>query len=268
MNIYILALCVIQSIGEFLPISSSGHLVLLSYLFKQPPTSLEWEVALHLGTLLSIIVYFRQDVTDLVKAGFSLLKVKTFKDLTQDPKKELVISLIIATLPAIVMGFLIQDKVSLLYSPLIIGSSSILFGGLLYWADTCCPSLSKKPSLFESFIIGCFQILAFIPGASRSGTCITAARVLKLDRIQGTRFAFLLSIPTVLGAVVLTSYSAYKQKLSLDWSTIIQAITLTAILGLGVIHGLLKFLKRHNFTVLMIYRILLGIGLLGFTYFN
>ena len=143
------------------------------------------------------------------------------------------------------------------------GISSIVFGTLLYLADVYQSRRSHKLTFGKSFFIGWAQVLAFIPGASRSGCCITAARYTGLGRTEATRFAFLLSIPTVLAAITLTSYDVFKQNMPLNWVALSQAIILTAFLGLGSIHGVLNFVKRYSFKPFMIYRIILGATLIG-----
>jgi undecaprenyl-diphosphatase len=267
-NTYILLLCIIQGIGEFLPISSSAHLTLLSFLFNQSPTSLEWEVALHLGTLIAVTIYFRQEIQAMIQAALGLIFSKNRSLWWSSSEWQVALSLIIATLPAILVGYLVKDEIKDLSSPTIIGCSSIIFGILLYLADIYQNRRSQKLTLSKAFFIGCAQVLAFIPGASRSGCCITAARYAGLGRVEATSFAFLLSIPTVFAAVTLTGYDIFKQEISLNWGIVFQAVTLTAALGLGTIHGVLIFVKRHSFKPFMIYRIILGIVLLGFSLYK
>ena len=262
MNFYLLVLCFVQGIGEFLPVSSSAHLTLISLLFYQPPTSLEWEVALHLGTLLSVILYFRYEVWAILTAWWAFILKGNRKALWFDSNWQLGLYLGAATIPALIVGYIIKNKVNALASTSVIGISSLTFGVLLYLADVHQHRRPQKLTFIKALGIGCAQILAFIPGASRSGVCITAARYLGLGRVEATRFAFLLSIPTVLGAVVLTGYDVYEQNILLNWSSMIQAIIITAILGVSVIHGLLLFLKRHSFAPFMVYRVILGLGLL------
>ncbi len=268
MTYYIFVLCLVQGVGEFLPISSSAHLAFISLLFQNPSTSLEWEVALHLGTLISVIFYFRKEIWNMVITFLKFIMHKNRRILVYDPDLQMVFYLVTATLPAVVVGYLFKNKITNLNLPIVMGSSSIFFGLLLYWADTHLERRPQKLTLAKSFLIGCAQILAFIPGASRSGTCITAARYLNISRMEATQFAFLLSIPTVLGAVVLTGYDIYKQHLSLDWGIMVKAIILTALIGILVIHGLLLFLKRHNFKAFMIYRIIFGLGLVLLEFYS
>jgi len=261
MTIHILILCFVQGISEFLPISSSAHLLLLSKLFNLPPTSLEWEVALHFGTLLAVITYFWQDLWLMtcrtIKGAFGL------KAPASDPYYQKAWYLVLATIPAVVIGYMVKKIDGVSYSPHLIGWASIIFGLLLYGVDRLSKTTGEISAL-KAFGIGCMQVIAFIPGVSRSGSCITAARAFGLDRIQATRFAFLLSIPTVVGAVTLTAYDAVKENIPLDFLALGPAVLLTAIIGLCVIHGILKFLNSHSFSVFTVYRVALGAALLYF----
>jgi undecaprenyl-diphosphatase len=263
MTIYIIALCLVQGISEFLPVSSSAHLVLLGYFFKESATTLEWEVALHLGTLLSVIVYFWRDLWEMTKGFFSWIFSPMSTNYRENPYLKQAWYLIIATLPAIGSGYMVK-QIGPEASTKLIGITAIIFGILLYLVDHFQKKSNENLSYAKAFAIGCAQVLAFIPGASRSGSCITAARAFGLGRVEATRFAFLLSIPTVLGAVTLTAYDAVKQGIVLDWQSLSVAISLTAIIGLAVIHGVLKFLEKYSFSVFMIYRVLLGILILLF----
>lgn len=223
---------------------------------------------MHLGTLLSIVVYFRHEVLSMIKVTLGLLKVRNWRSFPHDPDGQLTLLLIIATIPAIVIGYFIKGKIPPFNPLLIMGISSIIFGILLYLADIHQHRRPQKLTYLKAMVIGSAQALAFIPGASRSGTCITAARCMGLGRIEATRFSFLLSIPTVLGAVTLTGYDVFKQGIVLDWAAVGQAVVITAVIGFVVIHSLLSFLKRHSFKPFMIYRVAFGLGLLAFAYYK
>jgi len=263
MSTYIVLLCLVQGISEFLPISSSAHLTLLGYFFKESVTSVEWEVALHLGTLFSVITYFWRDLWAMIKSFVSWVFSPLSVSHQEDSHLKQVWFLVIATLPAVIIGYMAK-KMGFQSSPKIIGVMAIIFGILLYLVDHFQKKESETLSYVKAFGIGCAQALAFIPGVSRSGSCITAARAFGLGRVEATRFAFLLSIPTVIGAVTLTTYDAFKQGIILEWQTLSIAIILTAIIGLAVIHGILKFLEKHSFSVFMLYRVILGVLLLVF----
>ena len=263
MTSYILVLCLVQGISEFLPISSSAHLTLLGYFFKESRTSLEWEVALHLGTLISVILYFWRDLWQMTKS-FVLWRFSPMNTAhRQDAYLKQTWYLILATIPAVVVGYMVK-KIGLENSPKVIGLMAIVFGILLYLVDHFQKRNNETLSYGKAFAIGCAQALAFIPGVSRSGSCITMARAFGLGRVEAMRFAFLLSIPTVIGAVTLTTYDAIKQGIVLEWDSLSVAIVLTALIGLAVIHGILKFLERHSFSIFMIYRVILGVLILMF----
>ncbi len=263
MTIYILVLCLVQGISEFLPISSSAHLALLGYFFKESTTSLEWEVALHLGTLLSVILYFWRDLWEMTKSFVSWICSPMNTAYQKDIHLRQTWYLILATIPAVVVGYMVK-KIGVESSSKIIGVMAIVFGILLYLVDHFQKKTDENLSYAKAFAIGCAQAFAFIPGVSRSGSCITAARAFGLGRVEATRFAFLLSIPTVIGAVSLTTYDAIKQGIVLEWASLSMAIILTAIIGLAVIHGILKFLEKYSFSIFMVYRVLLGALILFF----
>ena len=260
MNFHIFLLCLVQGISEFLPVSSSAHLLLLSELFKYPPTSLEWEVALHFGTLAAVILYFYKDLWSMTKA--LVTGACKMKSPSTDIYYLKAFYLILATIPAIFIGYFVKKFGGISYSPHFIGIMSIIFGLLLYIVDKFSKDSEKNVTAAKAIGIGLMQALAFIPGVSRSGACITAARAFGLSRVEATRFAFLLSVPTVLGAVILTTYDAFKENTLLDFTILGPAILLTAVIGLCVIHGILTFLQRHSFGIFTIYRALLGAILL------
>ncbi|MBY0282263.1 MAG: undecaprenyl-diphosphate phosphatase [Alphaproteobacteria bacterium] len=260
MTLHIFLLCLVQGVSEFLPVSSSAHLLLLSELFKYPPTSLEWEVALHFGTLVAVIFYFWKDLWLMGKAVFC--GVINLKAPSNDMNYLKACHLILATIPAVIVGYLAKKMGGVCYSPHFIGIMSIVFGLLLYFVDKFSKHSETNVTTKKAIGIGLMQALAFMPGVSRSGSCITAARAFGLNRVEATRFAFLLSIPVVLGAVVLTTYDVLKENISLDFTTLGPAVLLTAVIGLCIIHGILTFLQRYSFGIFTLYRVILGAVLL------
>ncbi|NBT85571.1 MAG: undecaprenyl-diphosphate phosphatase [Alphaproteobacteria bacterium] len=256
MSFHIFLLCFVQGISEFLPVSSSAHLLLLSELFKYPTTSLEWEVALHFGTLAAVILYFYKDLWSMTKAVIK--GICTMKIPSADTYCLKAWHLALATIPAVIAGYFVKKIGGVSYSPHFIGIMSIVFGILLYIVDKFSKHSEADVTTKKAIGIGLMQTLAFIPGVSRSGSCITAARAFGLNRVEATRFAFLLSIPTVLGAVALTTYDVLKENIPLDFAVLGPAVLLTAAIGLCVIHGILTFLQRHSFGLFTIYRVILG----------
>jgi undecaprenyl-diphosphatase len=259
----ILVLSFIQGLTEFLPVSSSGHLILVPKFFNWPDQGLEMDVAVHLGTLISVILYFREDIKDLLQHFFSYI-ASGFKQEKFTPETKLSFILVIATLPAVIVGFSLKKMgMDMMRGIQIIATTSIVFGILMYIAD-------RRPQLWgldkinwgSGFVIGVAQAIALIPGTSRSGICMTAARAMGFDRITSARFAFLLSIPAILGAGLLTTIDAVKGGHSVFNTTFGLAVALSFLFGLAAIHFMLSFLTRHSLGVFALYRVLLGIILL------
>lgn len=251
----------LQALGEFLPISSSAHLVLLPYLRGQAYQGIAFDVMLHVGTLLAVLLYFWRDWWNLIKNGLS-------RPTHQEGK--ILWYLAVATVPAALAGFLLNDWAEHTFrNPLMIAGCLMIFACILWIADhhakqTHELALTQVPFL-TFLLIGCAQALAIMPGVSRSGITITAALFLGLNRSVSARISFLLSAPIIAGAAVLEA-----SKLSLaDFNTTLMAGFLTAfIAALFVISGLMKYIKTHHFDVFVYYRILLGIFIIGFFFWK
>lgn len=250
-----LLLSFVQSATEFLPVSSSGHLVLMEK-FGFSNQTLLMDISLHVGTVFAVIAFFYKDIFSLLK-GF-------YKKGTLEQK--LAIQLIIATIPACIAGFFLSDIIeTVLRSPLVIAYTSIFYGILLFVADKFSPVKKDiaEMSYKGAFLIGCAQALALIPGTSRSGITMTTARFLGLGRVQSAKFSMLMSIPVIaLGAI----YMIYKAFLEgIVTQNIIQEISFgvvsAAVFGLLAVWFLMRWLKTASFAVFAIYRVLLGICL-------
>jgi undecaprenyl-diphosphatase len=248
---------ILQGITEFLPISSSGHLVLFAKLTAWEDQGLFADIAVHFGTLFAVIFYMRKDVL------FLLINIVKLEFLSN----KIVLKIIVATLPAIFVGFFIYDFVSLYFRDVrVIAFSSLIFSIILYFADK--KNLSKKNwkniTFVESFIIGLWQVMAFIPGASRTGVTITGARFLQFDRINAAKFSMLLSIPIILASLSLSLFEIFFSEgeiINIYPSIFAASIAfLTAILS---INFMMKLIQITNFNLFIIYRIILGIILLG-----
>ena len=244
----------VQALGEFLPISSSAHLVLLPYFRGQIYQGLTFDVLLHAGTLLAVLIYFAKDWFVLTKNGLTAPK-------TQEGR--LFWYLVAATIPAAVAGLFLEHWAEDTFrNPLIIATTLILFGALLWWADhRAKPAQNNTPTLKIMLLIGCAQMLALVPGVSRSGITITAALLLGLSRPQSARISFLLSTPIIAGATLLKI-----TELSLaDFNMPLIAGFLTSFIGaLAVIAWLMKYIKTHSFDVFVYYRWVLGITIIAF----
>ena len=254
---YILFLCAVQGIGECLPISSSAHLYFLSLLFGYQPTSLEVEVALHLGSLIALCIFLAHPLVQMIEG--SLRSLVTFR-MTAGFGMALIV--VLATLPAIFIGLLIKRHCELPQTLLGIGVVSISFGILLWIAEQLGKQTRTKVNTIHALCIGFAQVLAFIPGASRLGVCLTAARILNIQRWQATQFSFLLAIPTILGAVVLTGYDVIKAGKLSTLVPLWPAIILTCVISLVVLKALKWYITRYSYQSFAIYRIILGILLI------
>lgn len=240
---------VIQGLGEFLPISSSGHLVLAPWLFDWEVPGLTFDIALHMGTLLAVVLYFWKDWFCLFTAAL------TGRD--QDNRR-LFWFLVAASLPAAIVGFLFSDIIeNVLRSPLIVGVMLIVFGVFLYLSDRT-RQIRKLDSLTlrDALLIGMAQAIALIPGVSRSGVTMTAARMFSYTREEAARFSFLLSTPVIFGAGVMEIANINPGDINLPF---VMGVLASGIVGLLSISFLMKFLKKASFKIFVGYRILLGI---------
>lgn len=258
----LLVLTFIQGMTEFLPISSSGHLILLPTLFGWSEQGLEIDVALHVGTLLAVFIYFWSDLQAMIVGCFKYL-TSGFKRELYDKHVQLAFYLVIATIPAVIFGFFLKKNgVDHVRQVVVIGVTSIVFGLALFLADQFGRRAytMKDMNVRKSLLIGLAQAIALIPGTSRSGICITAGLFLGFDRVTSARFAFLLSIPAILGAALLTGYDAYKVGKSVLVGEVITGIFFSMVFGLMAIHFMITYLTRHSLTPFVIYRLILGAG--------
>ncbi len=244
-------LAFIQSATEFLPVSSSGHLV-LSERFGISSQSLSMDVALHVGTLFAVLIYFSQDILRMIRNLFY-----------KGDDQKLTINLIIATIPILLAGAFWAEIITRLRSPFIIAGTSIFYGVLLWIVDATFRPKSDLRSMSwkEALCIGCAQILALVPGTSRSGITMTCCRALGFNRTDSARFSMLLSIPTIsaaAGYILWVSFENHSISQFLAPSMLI-GISLSAIFGLLVIYFLMEWLKRASFAIFAVYRVILGL---------
>ena len=248
----ILLLSAIQGISEFIPVSSSAHLFLVSDIYNFKVQSLVTDIGLHLGSLLAIITYFHTDLTNIFK------------------NKNLLFLITIGSVPVIIVGAIVYQTnlISYLRNIEIIAWTTLIFAILLYFADKVKVNkkLNTKLNLKTIFIIGCFQILALIPGVSRSGIVITAGRFLKFDRYDSTKISFYLSIPVITGASFLGLKDLYKESTDFN-SMIIFSVFLSYFFSYFTIKYFLIFVKKFDLKLFVIYRILLSILLFSIIYF-
>ena len=259
-----LLLAAVQGVTEFLPVSSSGHLILVPFFLKWPDQGLAFDIATHVGTLLAILVYFRRDVRDLVVGFFT--GQPSSADGDYNPR-HLAWMIVLATVPAGIAGLLLKDWVETqARSALLVAGTTIVYGLLLGVADRVGRQAKGLGEIGwqAALAIGTAQALAIIPGTSRSGITITAALLLGLARPAAARFSFLLGIPVF-------SLAAAKQALDLFESGVTAAelvpmgigLVASAVIGYAVIAWLLAWLRSRNLTVFVVYRLILGAVILA-----
>ena len=263
----IIILALVQGITEFLPISSSGHLILVHTVFGEAQS---WEytkildVAVHVGTLFAVLLYFRKDVAIMIKGIVPFFRLD-FKN----SAAALNLHILIASVPIIIAGFLLHLwQPSWLLLTEIVAWTTLIFGIVLWIADTKTDTHKTNDELTakDALLIGCAQILALIPGTSRSGITMTMSRFLGYNRTESARFSLLLSIIAITGAGALGALDVIKSdnaSLGLD---VLIAMILSFVSGWISIALMMKWLQKMTFTPFAIYRIILGAGLLIILY--
>ena len=251
-SVEILILSVIQGISEFLPVSSAAHLVLVSKYYAFTNQSLLIDICLHLGSLIAIIFYFRNDL-------FHFMKNKKF-----------LIKILIGTIPIIPVGYILYHTglIHQLRNLEMIGWTSLIFGIFLYISDKSkdTKKIENEFTNKSAIIIGLFQVLALIPGVSRSGITITSGRFLGFNRFDSAKISFFLSIPTLTAASIIGIYNIQKEgSAELNFLAII-AVIFSFIFSYATIAFFLNFIKKFNLNIFIIYRIILSLFILGVVY--
>jgi undecaprenyl-diphosphatase len=260
----IIVLAVIQGVTEFLPISSSGHLLLVPVATGWPDQGMLTDVMVHMGSFLAVVVYFWRDCMMLTKGALDLLRGR------MTPWGRLALWIVFATIPAIIFGIFL-DQIGFMdvvrTKPQVVAWNAIVFGTLLYLCDRLgmTRNLMVNMNLPQALIIGVAQALAIIPGTSRSGITMTAARVLGFERAEAARFAFLLGIPAIAGAGVLKLGDAMAEGTPITWPMTLTAI-LTFFVALGTIAFLMRIIRYVSFLPFAVYRVALGVLLLALLY--
>jgi undecaprenyl-diphosphatase len=262
---YLLLVALIQGLTEFLPVSSSGHLILLPGLTGLQDQGLAIDVSVHVGTLGAVILYFWRDVLLALSGVPRLLSGKA-----DTQAARLALGLVVATIPVMIAGLLLKmsglDQA--LRSIAVIGWTMLIFGLVLYWADRSGMTnlQSKDWTLRHAIIMGLWQAVALIPGTSRSGITITAARLLGYDREGAARLSMLMSIPTIIASGALLGIDV----VAAGDTTILTAAAVAAAFAffaaLGALHFMMRLLRSVSFTPYVIYRVILGTFLLYIAY--
>lgn len=258
--IQIIALALLQGLTEFLPISSSAHLILLPIIAGWEDQGLAFDVAVHVGTLAAVIFYFRKTIRELIYDWFRSVQQRQTVG-----ESKLAWAVIIGTLPVGLAGLLLGDLIEIfLRSPLVIAATTILFGLLLGWADWKGKRERSEHEMRwkDILIIGLMQALALIPGTSRSGVTMTAALMLGLTREAAARFSFLLSIPVIFLAGSLETLKLIEADQATDWYALTVGALFSALSAYLCIFLFLKLLERIGMWPFVIYRLLLGAILL------
>jgi undecaprenyl-diphosphatase len=268
---HILILSFIQAATEFLPVSSSGHLVLLHKFWGGADAwgdALIMDLAVHVGTLLAVLVYYRRDIAHMIRAGLMLL-TRAPETAADRGSRRLAFFLIMASLPALAVGLVLEIlEPQWLRSVHVVAFTMPVFGILLWWVDAQKPATRDVSSMSfkEAMLIGFAQVLALVPGTSRSGITMTTARWQGFARIEAARFSFLLSIVATSAAGAIGALRLVQSgDLALAGQAFL-ALVFTFFAALAVIHWLMRFLGRYSFKVFGIYRIILGCGLIALIY--
>ncbi|MEZ5881697.1 MAG: undecaprenyl-diphosphate phosphatase [Nitratireductor sp.] len=259
----IIVLAIVQGITEFLPISSSGHLILIPAFTGWPDQGVVTDVMVHVGSLFAVIAYFWRDVLKLIGGGFDLLRLR------MNDNSRMAGYIILATIPAVLFGLFLKKSGfgDNLRSVELVAWNAVIFGILLYVADVLGPQLKKMEDmkLPPALIIGVAQALALIPGTSRSGITMTAARLMGFERPEAARFSFLLGIPAIAGAGAFVTLDFMESGQSIP-ADAIWAAALTFLAALAAIALLMAMVKRVSFFIFMVYRLLLALLLFAMLY--
>jgi len=260
-TVHILLLALVQGITEFLPISSSAHLILVPKLFGFSDQGLAFDVAVHLGSSLAVISYFRKEL--LLIIGDFLRSMGKPENVTEHSHMGWMI--VISTLPIMIFGLAFKSFVEEnLRTALMIAIPTIIFALLLYWYDIKGRKQRHESSLVwkDALVIGLFQTLAIFPGTSRSGITITAGLMLGLSRKAASRFSFFLAIPTIMMSGILVTYDLVSSTAPIIWNELLSGAVLSLIAAYLCIHLFLRFIERCGMLPFVVYRLFLGIMLL------
>jgi undecaprenyl-diphosphatase len=272
-----IALGMIQGIAEFFPVSSSGHLVLVPFLFKWDYIPVYYSVVLHFATLLSLVTVFYRDIGQIIKAFFAGLFLKNVR--ISNPYFKLSLFIVIATIPGVIAGYFLQDQVEGFFSkPLYVSLFLLVTAAFLFIGEYFGKKFEKKYEsktkgldFISAAVIGVGQAIAILPGVSRSGATISFARLFGIKREECVRFSMLLSIPITFGAFVLETYKSYNEVISQDVHIIINiavGFVFAYLTGLFAIKFLLKFSKLRNLNYFAIYCIVISIIVFVLSFFN
>jgi len=258
-TLHAIVLALVQGLTEFLPISSSAHLILVPVLLGWQDQGLAFDVAVHFGTLTAVVAYFRRELHGMAVSWLDSLR-------TRNPDQEAMLAwaVLIGTIPLGLTGLLFHDQIEThLRSPLVIASTTILFGLALWYADvkgaqTRC---EYRMGAWRVAAVAFAQVLSLIPGTSRSGVTITAGLLVGLDRKSAARFSFLLSVPAIAMAALYETKNLIEASETVDWASMATGVALSALSAYLCIHYFLKLLDHVGMLPFVVYRLILGVVL-------
>ena len=257
---------IVQALTEFLPISSSGHLILAPHVVGDEASSLTFDVGLHLGTAVAVVIYFWRDWARMSGHGLRDVLVNRHHVRQWASDSQLGLLLVLATVPAVAIGLAFDDAIEeRLREPWIVGVNLVAFGLVIWVLDAWGGTLGRITDMTpgRALTVGFAQAIALIPGVSRAGVTIGAARGLGFDRPSAARFSFLLSAPVVLGAGALKLRDALASDELIDWGPMAVGAVVAGLVGLFVIRVFLRFLESHTLRSFVWYRIALGVAVIG-----
>ncbi len=268
MNDYLRAalLGLIQALTEFLPISSSGHLILAPQLLGGSVSSLTFDVGLHAGTLTATLAYFWRDWVRIARATVADLIGHGLRVGRWSEASRLGLWIALGTLPAVIVGIPLDGPIeAYTRQPLVVGVLLIVFALVLWWADRIPQRVHglARVGPYQALWIGVAQAIALVPGVSRAGITISAARVLQFDRETATRFAFLLAMPAVLAATSLKLAGVALGHEPVRWGPMAVGALVSGLAGIAVIHWLLRYLRTHSLLPFVWYRIAIGLAVIA-----
>lgn len=254
---------IVQGLTEFLPISSSGHLIIVPYLLGWDDefiTSLAFSVMLHIGTLAALLAYFRADWVRIVPAGFATIRDRSFAG---DPDRRLAWLLVATTIPAAVVGLVFSDVIETAIREPGLVALTLVVGGVIMWAADRVGRMDRRVEDVTfpiAIAIGAAQALALIPGISRSGISISAGRFAGLDRDAAARFSFLMATPITIGAIVfeIRRLVTGEAGVQVDLLPLVVGLASSFVAGVFAISVLLRYLRTHSLTVFVVYRFILA----------
>ena len=254
--LHVIVLAIIQGITEFLPISSSGHLILVPHFLHWPDQGLAFDAAIHIGTLAAVVLYFRVQLTHMTTAWLTSLRTR---ELTPDAR--LAWAVLWGTIPVGLVGLLFSDYIEQHFrSPLLVATTLSAYGILLWVADRLGRRTRDEYSVNwrDAMVIGIAQALALVPGTSRSGITMTAGLTLGLTREAAARYSFLLAVPGTALAALLECWKMSQAAEAVDWQAVVLGIAVAAASGFVCIHFLLRFIQRIGMWPFSVYRLLLA----------